>query len=95
MKKKKTYLKFFLLKKKKNIYSFPTRKSISELIYKKCYAKIKGKREHIDNNKKVEDNLGDKGIICLEDLVNEIVSMGPNFKEVMKFIWLLVIFIYI
>ncbi|EGR33299.1 ribosomal protein component of cytosolic 80s ribosome and 60s large subunit, putative [Ichthyophthirius multifiliis] len=68
-------------------YGYPSRKVISELIYKKCYAKIKGQREHIDNNKKVEDNLGDKGIICLEDLVNEIVDIGPNFKEVMKFIW--------
>lgn len=60
---------------------------ISELIYKKCHAKIDGKRVHIDNNKKVEDHLGNLGIICLEDLVNEIAGLGPNFETVAKFVW--------
>lgn len=26
--------------------------------------------------------LGDKGIICVEDLVHEIFTVGPNFKQV-------------
>lgn len=68
-------------------YGYPSRKVISELIYKRCHAKINGKREAIDNNKKVEDNLGNIGIICLEDLVNEIATLGPNFEAVIKFIW--------
>lgn len=42
---------------------------------------------HIDNNKKVEDNLGSLGIICLEDLVNEIYGLGQNFEAVSKFVW--------
>jgi len=57
-------------------YGYPSRKVVSELIYKRCHAKINGKRVHIDNNKKVEDNLGSLGIICLEDLVNEIYGLG-------------------
>ena len=28
----------------------------------------------------IEDKLGDKGIVCLEDLIQEIVTVGPNFK---------------
>ncbi|KAL4470113.1 hypothetical protein ABPG72_016650 [Tetrahymena utriculariae] len=68
-------------------YGYPSRKVISELIYKRAHAKINGKRVHLDNNKKVEDNLGNLGIICLEDLVNEIVGLGPNFEAVQKFLW--------
>lgn len=68
-------------------FGYPSRKVISELIYKRTHAKINGKRVHIDNNKKVEDNLGSLGVICLEDLVNEISGLGPNFEAVQKFLW--------
>lgn len=30
--------------------------------------------------------LGQYGIICLEDLVNEIANVGPHFKEVTSFL---------
>jgi hypothetical protein len=28
----------------------------------------------------IEKKLGDKGMVCLEDLINEIHSVGPAFK---------------
>jgi large subunit ribosomal protein L7e len=31
--------------------------------------------------------LGSKNIICIEDLINEINSVGSNFKEANNFIW--------
>lgn len=52
---------------------------ISELIFKRCFGRIDGKRVAIKTNKIVEDNLGNEGIICLEDLVNELCGEGASF----------------
>lgn len=68
-------------------YGFPSRKLVSELVYKRCHGRIGGKRVEINTNKLVEDNLGQFNIICLEDLVNEIVGMGQHFSDALKFIW--------
>ena len=35
----------------------------------------------------MEDNLENYGLICLEDLVNEIYEMGENFDTILKFLW--------
>lgn len=35
----------------------------------------------------VQAALGDKGIICVEDLVHEIFTVGPAFKEANNFLW--------
>ena len=34
----------------------------------------------------VEDHLGDKNIICIADMENEIVTLGPEFDAVMEFL---------
>ena len=31
--------------------------------------------------------LGKYGIICIEDLVHEIMTVGPHFKEANNFLW--------
>ncbi|EDK45025.1 ribosome biogenesis protein RLP7 [Lodderomyces elongisporus NRRL YB-4239] len=36
----------------------------------------------LDNNKVVEDKFEDDGMICIEDLIHEIVTMGPNFLKI-------------
>lgn len=69
------------------MYRLPSRKLISELIYKRCFGRVDGKRAAIKTNKIVEDNLGNDGIICLEDLVNELCGEGDNFDTVIKFLW--------
>ncbi|KAG5581094.1 hypothetical protein H5410_051721, partial [Solanum commersonii] len=38
------------------------------------------------SNDIVEQTLGQYGIICLEDVVREIDSVGPHFKEVTSFL---------
>merc|ERR1712086_486188 len=55
---------------------------VRELIYKRGFAKVgKGKsRIPLTDNSIVEKGLGDKDIICVEDLIHEIYSVGPNFK---------------
>jgi len=72
------------------MYGYPSLKSVKELIYKRGYAKIGGQRVPITDNKIIEDALGEKtkgAIICIEDLVHEIYTVGPNFKECAKFLW--------
>ncbi|KAL0237190.1 hypothetical protein PCE1_000587 [Barthelona sp. PCE] len=66
-------------------YGYPTLKTVRDLIYKRGYAKINKQRLPITSNKIIEDNLGHLDIICMEDLVHEIVTCGPNFKEVNRF----------
>jgi len=67
-------------------YGIPSRKIVSDLIYKRAYGKVNGKRIPLTSNKIVEDALGPQGIICLEDLVHEVASCGDNFKTANDFI---------
>nr|CBV76073.1 60S ribosomal protein L7 [Polytomella sp. Pringsheim 198.80] len=68
-------------------YGYPNLKSVKELIYKRGFAKIKGNRIPLTSNTIVEQSLGKYGIICVEDLIHEIVTCGPNFKKVSNFLW--------
>jgi len=46
----------------------------------------KGVKVPITDNRMVEDALGDYDIICVDDLVEEIVHVGPAFDKCMKFL---------
>ena len=35
----------------------------------------------------VHQGLGNHNIICIEDLVHEIMTVGPHFKEANNFLW--------
>merc|ERR1712241_652178 len=65
----------------------PNLKSVRELIYKRGFVKIDGKRTPITSNDLIEQNLGRHGIICVEDLIHEIMTVGPNFKYASNFLW--------
>ena len=58
-----------------------------ELIYKRGFAKVNGQRIPITDNTIIEQTLGKYGIICVEDLIHEIYTVGPNFKQAANFIW--------
>lgn len=68
-------------------YGYPSRQTISKLIYKRGYAKIDSHRVPLTENSFVEQNLGKYGINCVEDLVHEIVTCGPHFKQANAFFW--------
>ncbi len=68
-------------------FSYPTRETIRKLIYKRGYGKINHQRIPLSNNRLVDSNLGKHGISSLEDLVNEIYTVGPHFKEANNFLW--------
>jgi len=65
----------------------PNLKSVRELIYKRGFVKIDGKRTPITSNDLIEQQLGRHGIICVEDLVHEIMTVGPNFRYASNFLW--------
>merc|ERR1712062_760665 len=62
-------------------------KYVRDLIYKRGFVKVDGKRTPITSNDIIEERLGKFGIICVEDLVHEIMTVGPNFKYAANFLW--------
>ncbi|KAL2422084.1 Large ribosomal subunit protein uL30 [Exophiala dermatitidis] len=68
-------------------YGYPNLKSVRELVYKRGYGKINKQRVALTDNQLIEDNLGKYGIVCVEDLIHEIFTVGPNFKQANNFLW--------
>ncbi|OAL62061.1 60S ribosomal protein L7 [Trichophyton rubrum] len=68
-------------------YGYPNLKSVRELIYKRGYGKINKQRIALTDNQLIEENLGKYGIVCMEDLIHEIYTVGPNFKQASNFLW--------
>lgn len=67
--------------------SFPSLKTIRQLVYKRGFAKVDSKRVALTDNAIIENALGKYGIVCVEDLVNELYTCGPHFTEVSRFLW--------
>ncbi|CAK9268448.1 unnamed protein product [Sphagnum jensenii] len=68
-------------------YGYPNLKSVKELIYKRGYGKLNKARAPLTDNSIIEEALGKFGIICIEDLIHEIYTVGPHFKEANNFLW--------
>ncbi|KAF7997293.1 hypothetical protein HCN44_005570 [Aphidius gifuensis] len=65
----------------------PDLKSVRDLIFKRGFANVDKKRLPINGNTLIEEKLGQFGIICIEDLVHEIFTVGSNFQKVNTFLW--------
>nr|BAN38652.1 60S ribosomal protein L7, putative [Entamoeba histolytica] len=63
-------------------YGYPTLETVQKLIYKRGALKINGNRMPITSNCMIKKTLGDKDIICADDLIHEIYTVGKHFKEV-------------
>ena len=69
-------------------WGYPNLKTIRELVYKRGFGKVNHQRIPISNNEVIEDTLGAScGIICVEDLIHEIFTVGENFKKASNFLW--------
>merc|ERR1712224_446118 len=72
-------------------FGYPSLKATRELIYKRGFGKKKTKgqaqRLPLTDNSVIEGELGQFGINCFEDLVHEIYTVGPKFKEANNFLW--------
>jgi len=68
-------------------YGYPNLKTVRELVYKRGYGKVEKQRIPLTDNQIIEDNLGKYGVVCMEDLIHEVFTVGPNFKQVSNFLW--------
>lgn len=68
-------------------FGYPSRTTISNLIYKRGYGKVNRMRIPLTDNSIIAGELGGSGISCIEDLIHEIVTCGPKFKEANNFLW--------
>jgi len=72
------------------MYGYPSLKTVRELCYKRGFGKVNGQRVPLTDNSIIETALSEKtkgAVICMEDLVHQIYTVGPFFKECCKFLW--------
>ncbi|KAM8846769.1 60S ribosomal protein L7-like 1 [Synchiropus splendidus] len=67
-------------------WGFPNLKSVRELILKRGQTKVGKKGVPLTDNAVIEEHMGKHGIICLEDLIHEIYSVGESFFPANKFL---------
>lgn len=68
-------------------YGPPTLKTISDLVYKRGFGKVNKQRIPLADNKVIAETLGKMDILCVEDLIHELYTVGPHFKEAANFLW--------
>jgi len=68
-------------------FGYPTRDTLSKMIYKRGYGKINKQRIPISSNEVIQKALGQFNIICVEDLITELINVGTHFKEANNFLW--------
>lgn len=65
-------------------YGYVTNKTVVEMVHRRAYIVADGVRKPLSDNITVEKLLGDKDILCLNDLSHEIYNVGPNFDTALK-----------
>ncbi|KAF4672840.1 hypothetical protein FOL47_011331 [Perkinsus chesapeaki] len=68
-------------------FGYPSVATVRQLIYKRGYGKINKSRIPLNDNKLIDEHLGQFGIHGMEDLTHEIYTVGPHFKEANNFLW--------
>jgi hypothetical protein len=51
------------------------------------YGKVNKQWIPLTNNAVIKETLGKYDILFVEDLVHEIITAGPNFKQASNFLW--------
>ncbi|KER32210.1 hypothetical protein T265_01644 [Opisthorchis viverrini] len=67
-------------------WGYPSIKTVRQLLYKRGYCKYHGTRQPITNDL-IQRKLQRYGILCMEDLIHEIVKVQKNFKPAVSFLW--------
>lgn len=68
-------------------FGYPNLKSVRDMVYKRGFGKVDGRRIPLTDNAVIEEKLGKFGIICVEDLIHEVFTVGPHFKQANNFLW--------
>merc|ERR1711945_59038 len=61
-------------------WGVPNLKTVRELVYKRGYGKVDRQRIPLTDNAIIEKQLGGKDILCMEDLIHEVFTVGSNFN---------------
>lgn len=69
------------------VYGRPTKGVIRDLIERRGFGKVDGSRVPLSDNTVIEDSLGEVNIICVDDLVHELDTVGPAFTKAAGFLW--------
>lgn len=70
------------------VYGMVSKKIVKELINRRGFGKVDGERVPLTSNLVIEEAIGDAtGVICVEDMVEEIMGVGDAFSEVVTFLW--------
>ena len=65
-------------------YGYISYKFAHELIHRRAYTNLGGTKKPLKDNLIIEKVLGDKNILCLTDLLDEIYNLGPNFESALN-----------
>ncbi|GBM18951.1 60S ribosomal protein L7 [Araneus ventricosus] len=57
------------------------------MVYKRGFGRVNQRRVPLTDNAIIEKALGKYNILCVEDLIHEIYTCGPNFKKATNFLW--------
>eukprot|EP01062_Namystynia_karyoxenos_P082026 TRINITY_DN914_c0_g1_i3.p1 TRINITY_DN914_c0_g1~~TRINITY_DN914_c0_g1_i3.p1 ORF type:complete len:277 (+),score=142.60 TRINITY_DN914_c0_g1_i3:97-831(+) len=71
-------------------YGYPSLKTVRALLYKRGHMSIKGQRIPLTNNDVVAEALQRQtkgGVICAEDVVNQLYTGGEHFSAVAHSLW--------
>jgi len=68
-------------------FGYPSLKSVRDLIYKRGFGKVNKQRIPLTDNEIITEALKEKNICGMEDLIHEIYTVGPNFKQANNFLW--------
>ena len=72
------------------LYGIPSVETVGDLVRRRGFCRLEGKRVQISDNNIIERELGDVGLICLEDLIavlSEENADAATFGRVSKFLW--------
>jgi large subunit ribosomal protein L7e len=72
------------------MFGYPNLKTVRELVYKRGYGKVNKQRIPLTDNTLIEKALSEKtagAIICIEDIIHEIYTVGPHFTAVSNVLW--------
>jgi len=68
-------------------YGYPSVTTVKKMICKRGYLKINRQRIPLVANEQVEEILGDKDIISVGCMINELFTCGEHFSDVTRFLW--------
>lgn len=61
-------------------YGYVSKKSVEELVHRRAFVFNEGMKTALRDNVMVENRLGKKGMICLDDMSHEIFTIGNEYE---------------